>query len=271
MTIVYWLVTFVQEILDSFRKHPIDIRAQAVAFSFYVAIFPFISLFYEVVDQLDDRLSMIHLEPSISFLFPSSIGSNIFSDTVNHGYNSQSIWTILLSVVMLLYFTSKGMVMLIRAMNKVENHYESWGYFRNKSVGFGLTMMLLTSIVLLFGLNAYALQQSSTFHSILSGLAKFALLVFNIAVIHRYGSSIKQKERFFSPGTFLTAIGLFVLSLIYSWIQTHFFAHKSVGGIIGQNLSLLLWLYFCATFVLLGHDINDAIAQTRAKHATKRQ
>ena len=119
-------------------------------FSFYVAIFPFISLFYEVVDQLDHKLSMVHLEPSISFLFPSSIGSSVFVDNVSHGYDSQSIWTILLSVVMLLYFTSKGMVMLIRAMNKVENHYESWGYFRNKSVGFGLTMMLLTSIVLLF-------------------------------------------------------------------------------------------------------------------------
>ncbi len=271
MTIIYWLVTFVQVVIDSFRKHPIDIRAQAVAFSFYVAIFPFISLFYEVVDQLDHKLSMVHLEPSISFLFPSSIGSNVLVDNVSHSYDSQSIWTILLSVVMLLYFTSKGMVMLIRAMNKVENHYESWGYFRNKSVGFGLTMMLLTSIVLLFGLNAYSLQQASTFHSILAGLAKFGLLVLNIAVIHRFGSSIKHKEHFFSPGTFLTAIGLFVLSLIYSWIQTHFFAHKSVGGIIGQNLSLLLWLYFCATFVLLGHDINDAIAQTRTKHATQLQ
>ena len=131
MTIIYWLVTFVQVVIDSFRKHPIDIRAQAVAFSFYVAIFPFISLFYEVVDQLDHKLSMVHLEPSISFLFPSSIGSNVFVDNVSHGYNNQSIWTILLSVVILLYFTSKGMVMLIRAMNKVENHYESWGYFRN--------------------------------------------------------------------------------------------------------------------------------------------
>ena len=268
MTIVYWLVTFVQVVIESFRKHPIDIRAQAVAFSFYVAIFPFISLFYEVVDQLDHKLSMVHFEPSISFLFPSSIGSNVFVDNVQHGYNNQSIWMILLSVVMLLYFTSKGMVMLIRAMNKVENHYESWGYFRNKSVGFSLTMVLLISIVILFGLNAYALQQSSTFHSSVAALAKFSLLVINVALIHHYGSSIKQKERFFSPGTFLTAVGLFVLSLLYSWIQTHFFAHKSVGGIIGQNLSLLLWLYFCATFVLLGHDINDAIAQTKAKHAT---
>ena len=269
MTIFYWLVTFVKVVIESFRKHPIDIRAQAVAFSFYVAIFPFVSLFYEVVDQLDNKLSMIHLEPSISFLFPSSIGSAIFSDTVKHGYYSQSVWTILLSIVMLLYFTSKGMVMLIRAMNKVENHYESWGYLRNKSVGFGLTMLLLTSIVLLFGLNAYAIQQSSIFHSTLAGLAKFALLVLNIAVIHRYGSSAKHKEHFFSPGTFLTAIGLFLLSLLYSWIQAHFFAHNSVGGIIGQNLSLLLWLYFCATFVLLGHDINDAIAQTRAKYVTQ--
>ena len=84
MTMFYWLVIFVQVVFESFRKHPIDIRAQAVAFSFYVAIFPFISLFYEVIDQLDDKLSMIHLEPSISFMFPSSIGSNIFSDTVNH-------------------------------------------------------------------------------------------------------------------------------------------------------------------------------------------
>ncbi len=266
MTIVYWLATFVQAILDSFRKHPIDIRAQAVAFSFYVAIFPFISLFYEVVDQLDHKLSMVHLEPSISFLFPSSIGSSVFVDNVQHSYDSQSIWTILLSVVMLLYFTSKGMVMLIRAMNKVENHYESWGYFRNKSVGFALTLVLLMSIVLLFGLNAYALQQDSTFHSIVAGLTKFSLLLVNIALIHRYGSSIKQKEHFFSAGTFLTAIGLFLLSLLYSWIQSHFFAHKSVGGIIGQNLSLLLWLYFCAIFVLLGHDINDAISQTRTKH-----
>lgn len=270
MMIIYWLVTFVQVVIESFRKHPIDLRAQAVAFSFYVAIFPFISLFYEVVDQLDDKLSMVHFEPSISFLFPSSIGSSVFVDNVSHGYDSQSIWTVLLSVVMLLYFTSKGMVMLIRAMNKVENHYESWGYFRNKSVGFGLTIMLLTSVILLFGLNAYALQQSSTFHSIITGLIKFALLVLNIALIHRYGSSIKRKERFFSPGTFLTAIGLFALSIIYSWIQTHFFAHKSVGGIIGQNLSLLLWLYFCAIFVLLGHDINDAIAQTRAKHIAEK-
>ena len=69
MTIVYWLVTFVQEILDSFRKHPID-RAQAVAL-FLCAIFPFISLFYEVVDQLTIGF-MIHLEPSISSVSSSN-------------------------------------------------------------------------------------------------------------------------------------------------------------------------------------------------------
>ena len=29
--------------------------------------------------------------------------------------------------------------------------------------------------------------------------------------------------------------------------------------------------FYIATFVLLGHDINDAIAQAKTKHATKRR
>ena len=63
--------------------------------------------------------------------------------------------------------------MLIRAMNKVENRYESWGYFR-KIGRFWLNYDALTSIVLLFGLNAYSLTAvlNLSFHPLLKRSSK---------------------------------------------------------------------------------------------------
>jgi membrane protein len=87
------------------------------------------------------------------------------------------------------------------------------------------------------------------------------LLAVVLALVYRYGPDARQRFRSVALGAAL-AVGMWAISSIGFSIYLANFANYGVTyGSLGAAVGLLLYLYICASVVLLGAEVNAAIYQ----------
>ncbi len=91
----------------------------------------------------------------------------------------------------------------------------------------------------------------------------FALLLLAavLSVVYRFGPNAKQRFQLVVPGAAL-AVALWAISSVgFSFYLANFADYGVTYGSLGAAVGLLLYLYLCASVVLLGAELNAAIYQ----------
>jgi membrane protein len=87
------------------------------------------------------------------------------------------------------------------------------------------------------------------------------LLAVVLALVYRYGPDAKQRFRSVVLGAAL-AVGLWAISSVgFSFYLANFANYGVTYGSLGAAVGLLLYLYPCASVVLVGAEVNAAIYQ----------
>ena len=85
------------------------------------------------------------------------------------------------------------------------------------------------------------------------------LLAVVLALVYRYGPDAKQRFRSVVLGAAL-AVGLWAISSVgFSFYLANFANYGVTYGSLGAAVGLLLYLYLCASVVLLGAEVNAVI------------
>src|SRR3712207_1572560 len=97
------------------------------------------------------------------------------------------------------------------------------------------------------------------------GWLRFPVALFLLAVVlslvYRYGPDAKQRFRSVVLGAAL-AVGLWAISSVgFSFYLANFANYGVTYGSLGAAVGLLLYLYLCASVVLVGAEVNAAIYQ----------
>jgi len=80
------------------------------------------------------------------------------------------------------------------------------------------------------------------------------------AAIFRYGPSLKNKIRFFSPGTTLATISSIIISLVFSALINNFGSFHLVYGPIGALIIILLYIQLNCFVIVACFELNASIA-----------
>jgi membrane protein len=268
---------FVRDLMEN----EILIRANSVAFSFILAIFPAIIFLFTLIPYISQYIPEVNTESIMGFMgemMPASM-YDVIASTVLDMVSNQRGGLLTLGFVFSLYLATNGMLSLMKAFNACYKTSDKRGGFKTRLIATGLTINLALVLVLAIVLLVvgqlvldYLLLNLSTVE-VFKGIDKFTVymlfalrflvifVVFFLAVstIYYFGPAIHYNWRFFSIGSLMATIFILGISYGFSFYISNFGTYNKVYGSIGVLIALMVWVQLVTVVLLVGYEINASI------------
>lgn len=275
-------------VFNEIRRFDLMLRANAIAFSFFLALFPAILVIFTLVPFLSEYILSFFGFTTEQFLYilqnqirqvlpgDKGVGAQLFS-TIEELATRQRVDILSIGFVLAMFFASNGMLSMMHSFEK--SHLKSFKKrpgWRKRMIAILLTIqlgLLMIASVILIILGNYILEFLSTFIIsagfsangiyLLRWIAIILVMYVGIGVIYRYGMSTHIKFSIFSPGATLATILSILTSVIFSYYVNNFGAYDRIYGPIGAIIVLMLWIQLNALVLLIGFELNASIAVHR--------
>lgn len=256
-------------IFKNFRELRFFERAAAISFNFVMAIAPSLIFFLSLVPFLPLKHTESAILGSIHILSPDERLYQVAHDTIIDFLYNKRRELLSFGFVLALFFSSNGMMGIIRSFDMVHPIYEDRTGLKRRG-----RAILLTLILMIFSIIGIALLiiQTNLVDVLLSYITteiryvKYAsfllvlvLVYFTFCIVYTYAPSLKKRPRFFSVGAFWATIAFIGSSYGFFFIATHFINYNQVYGPLGTLIVLMIWINITAITILAGFEINSAI------------
>ncbi len=266
------IVVFIAKV----RNDEIIERANGVAFSFTLAIFPAIIFLFTLIPILDPIPDM--QDKVMDFLesvLPPSM-YDVVASTILDIISRPRGGLLSFGFVFALFLATNGMMTLMRAFNSVYSTVDTRGFFKARLIATGLTVMLamvfiLAILLLIGGQVAIAmitelghLDGNFTIFLILLTRMVVMFIVFLIAIsfIYYFAPAIHLKWNFFSIGALFSTVLCLALSYGFSFYITNFGTYNKFYGSIGVMIAIMIWFFLLSVVMLVGYEINASVHST---------
>lgn len=266
---VYTILRF---FIKGFSSKDINLRASAIAFSFFLALFPaaiffFTLIAYIPVENLKDEI----------FVFLSNVtpknAFEVIQSTLTDILKKRQGGLLSLGFVLAMYFSTNGINTLIDSFNDYTDVIETRSGWKQKLAAFGLTfyvtiLVIITIILTIAGNIALdyvhskdILGDSLEYYSLVVTKWLFVILFIYalISGLFFYGPSKKRKWAFFSAGSTLATILSVITTYGFMFYVNHFNSYNKLYGSIGTLLVIMFLIYINAMVMLIGFELNVSI------------
>jgi len=268
---IYYIIRF---IIEELKKDSITTRADAVAFNFFLSIFPFTIFILPLLINTPFGINYLELfRNSIKGVLPNSAQEYIFS-IITGIENTGSFGLLTAGFFFAIYFSSNGMSKLMQGFDKSHpNIFKSRNFINHKLVAIALTVLLVMlglfslTLIVLFGQFVQYLAANveiGSFSLVLVNILRWLviLLLFYsiITSIYRYGPSMYQRIKLFNPGATLATLLSILSSVLFSWFVNQFDRYNEIYGSISALIVMLIWIQINSFILLIGFELNTSIA-----------
>ncbi len=253
----------------------ISLVAAGCAFYAMLALFPAISLciaFYGVwfnLDTIEPQLAVLQrLLPEDSFELIAQRVHQLVS-----GPAQRLGWGVVVTSLIALWSASSGVRSLLGALNLAHGQHEQrhWLAFYATAIVITLGAILAVTLGLAFLVALPTILTILKFpfrDALLLRAASMGVLVcvvlLAIATLYRFGPARRPKYyRVFSVGALTATLLWLVASVAFSLYVSHFATYDATYGPLGAAIALLTWLYVSVYLILLGAELDAAIARIR--------
>lgn len=266
-------------------KGALGTRASAIAFSFFMAIFPFLLFVLIVIPYVPiDDFKIEFLRFLESFLPPKT--SDFFFDSIFDGIDNSPRGGLISSVFVLsIALTANGVNALFSGFQNSYHQQLSRNVFRQYLVALGVALIL--AILLIFTIAALGYFQIFVVQKVLNvlndegndiaaqtgywfNIAKYLFFVFIIyiatATLYYFGTREGKYSKFFSVGASFTTFLIIILSFLFGIYIENFGQYNKLYGSIGALLILMIYLWLNANILLLGYDLNAVLNKLRRRN-----
>ena len=256
-------------------------RANAIAFSFFMSLFPAFLVLFALIPfaitalpiKQSDILKQIH--DTVVNVMPNETGDSFYK-LISSFLKKKRTDYFSIGFVLSIYFASNGLMALMRSFERNHIIFERIPPLQKRIRAIGMTFMLggllvVSTLLVILGNQIFSwifkLLKFNTlgvlFFILLKWLAVVAAIYVGIAGIYRFGITLKKRLPFFSPGALTaTCLSLFS-SILFSFYVDNFGQYDKVYGSFVAGIILLLWLQLNATILIVGFELNAAIAINR--------
>ena len=268
---IYNLLTFIDK---ETREDAIVTRANSMAFSFFMAIFPSIIVLFTLLaytplyENFDDVL-----RDSIHEVMPGSAGKLIFK-TIEDIATIPRSGLLSFGFFLAIWFASNGMLSMMRGLEKdYSATFKRRTGFEKRMIAIQLTFLvafvLVASVLLVIMGNTilrfvfqYIKADALTRWTVFTFRWVVVLLLFytTFSTIYRYGSSTRRLIPFFNPGAMLATLLSILISWGFSFYVDNFGNYNKVYGSIGTLIVLMIWIQLNCMILLIGFELNAGIA-----------
>ncbi len=256
-------------------KGTFSTRASAIAFSFFMALFPFL-------------LFMLNLIPYIGFIDDFKIEFLIFMDSLLPPQTSDFFNDILLDIAneqrggLLSFAFILSIFLMTNGVNAIFTGFEfSYHTNANRSIirqyaiaiGVSLIMALLLLITIILAVYlTYAVEDLSEVGLVgakgtgpkLVKYTAFVLLVYiGVATLYYFGTKEARQAKFFSVGALFTTVLILITTYFFGIYIENFSSYNELYGSIGALLILMVYIWINSNILLLGFELNASLIKLR--------
>lgn len=262
--------------LKGINKSSLTTRASALAFTFFLAIFPGLIFIFTLIPYIpiDD------FQYQLLLLLKDILPYNAFESikmTIEDLVTRQRGGLLSFGFVLAVYFATNGFNSMISAFNNSFHIEETRSPFMQFIVSLALVfivtilILIAISLIIFSGITLdYLLEKGilkDSFHISLLQLGKWliilALLFFCFSFMYYIGPSKKSKFRFISAGSTLSTILSIITSIGFAYYVNNFGQYNKLYGSIGTIIVILLWIQFNSLILLVGFELNASILNAK--------
>jgi len=279
---IYYVIRFVYE---EALKDNITTRASAVAFNFFLSLFPLIIFLLPLLAKTSTAINYLGLfRESIRGVIPGNAENYIFQ--MVEGIQAEgSIPWLGVSFFLAIFFSSTGMDTLMTGFDKsYDTTFKKRSYIRQRFIALLLTLLLSTlviaSVVMIILGNQFlghifhllGMEESPAIVKVILRWLILLLLFYSvITVIYRYGPAMRRRIRFFSPGATLATLLSIITSVGFSYFVNVFGRYNEIYGSIGALIVMLIWIQLNSFIMIVGFELNASIAVNRDLRALEKE
>ena len=253
-------------------------RAGGIAFSFFMAVFPFLLFILTLIPYIPIDGFQDGLFSFIKDILPPQTFEAVnlvIGDIINNQYGGLLSFGFLLSI----FLMTNGINAIFGGfeysyhITDVRNVFKS--YFVSLAVSLLTSLFLIITIILVI-LYQVALTKidergwlnTSDLNLFYYGRGFiFLVMIFTIvSLLFRYGTKQGKETRFFSAGAILTTILSLCTFYLFSIYVLKFAQYNQLYGSIGTLLILMLFVWLNAIILLLGFELNASIHALRFRN-----
>lgn len=250
-------------------KGALTARAGGIAFSFFMALFPFLLFILTLIPFVpiegfqQDFLSTIqHLLPPNTY---DSVES-VINDIANNRYGGLLSFGFITSI----FLMTNGVNAVLGGFEYSYHINEARNIFKQYLISMGMAILL--SIILLITVAISIFFEISINDLIVGGWLNdvelwvnlsrfifFSLLVFvSVSFLYKYGTK-ETKDISYTPGAILTTLLTLVMFKLFSIYVLKFATYNQLYGSIGTLLVIMLFVWLNSIILLLGFELNASI------------
>ena len=252
-------------------------RASAIAFSFFMALFPFALFLLNLIPfiPLDNFQNdfLIFVSQSVPPNTYDAIEA-ILKDILNNSYNGLLSSGFLLSI----FLMSNGINALLDGFEMSKNISEKRGYIHQYAVAIALSLimaflLLLTVATLIFvTVVIHKIETQSGYVSkiplieSLRYLFVFLMILFITSTLYKFGTKESKHISFISFGSVTTTVLFVLTSYVFGVYVEKFARYNELYGSIGTLLVLMFYIWINCMVLLLGFELNATISKLKRKN-----
>lgn len=248
----------------------VSYRATAIAFSFFMALFPFALFilnlipFIPIVGFQEDFLNFV--QQSV----PPTTYDAIFKiiNDILHNSNSGLIST---GFFMAIFLMANGVNAVLGGFENSRHIIHKRRFFRQYFISVALSIIL--SVILLITVSTIiifeVLIQKTKIQDVLSDKIQvieisryifvIAMILITTSLLFKYGIKQQRKISFISIGSVFTTILIIISSYFFGIWVIKFSQYNELYGSIGTLLVVMFYIWINSMVLLLGFDLNATI------------
>ena len=255
-------------------------HASAVAFSFFMALFPFALFILNLIPYIPiEGFQSDFLEFVKEGVPPNTYDAiyKIINDILNNSHSGLLSSGFLLSI----FLMANGISGIISGFESSKHVIVKRGFLRQYVVALGISMVL--SILLIVTVAAIVIFeviiQQTIIQDVLNDqvplieMGRYAFVILMIlitsSILLRFGTKQFHKPRFISIGSVFTTILIIISSYFFGIWVIKFSKYNELYGSIGTLLILMFYIWINCMILLLGFELNAIIAKLKKQNAAQ--
>jgi membrane protein len=250
------------------------VLAAAVAYAWLLALFPFLIFILTLLAHVpltSKNQARDQIAAAVDKIMAHDASQTIMTN-LDQLMNQPRTGLLSIGIVVTIWIASGGMSMTMSALDAAYDAHDVRPFFVQRPLAILLTAvvtLLVLLVILLIPIGAAISNWLSSQHILPDALiwkltfARYllaALLMFLIlAILYKFGTNVRQRFSFLSPGAAFTVLVWFVLAFVIRAYINRFGHYQQTYGTLGGVAILLLVFYADALVLLIGAEINYQI------------
>lgn len=255
-------------------------RAGGIAFSFFMALFPFALFILTLIPYIDIEGFQDGFMQFINQALPPETYQAVdavLRDILNNKYGGLLSFGFLLSVFLMTNGVNALFGGFEYSYHKLQTRSIIRQFFVSMFISIILAIIILVSVaviiyfqLLIRNFKEFGYVSNEVFWIQTGQYAIFLLAIFVVVSLFFYfGTRESRQIRFFSPGAVLTTILIIINFKLFSIYVKKFSQYNELYGSIGTLLVLMLFIWLNSIILLLGFELNATIIGMKRKIARR--